>query len=400
MTTSNEQFLDAMIRHQIFLLRLSGSIRNKVLSAINATEADVKAQLLVGLEGIADGGALTPAKQRRLENTLKKVTALRLEGWKLGEKVWLDELKELAVAEPAFVAAAVQTVAPVVVDVSLPDSAQLRAIATATPFEGRTLKEWARNVRDADIDRIQRMVQIGMVQGETPQQIAARVVGTAALKGRDGVTQISRRNAEAITRTAVNHVSNAAKRALYVANSDIFTEEQYVSTLDGNTTAVCRGLDGKRFKVGKGPIPPLHFGCRSLRVAVIRDTLFGDRPIKPATERTLIREYNAKHGLSARRRADLPRGHKGRFDQFSRDRLKVLIGRVPADTTYAQFLRRQPVAFQEDVLGRTKARLFRQGNLPLDRFVDRAGSELNLSQLASREKDAFVSAGLDPEDFL
>jgi len=62
-------------------------------------------------------------------------------------------------------------------------------------------------------------------------------------------------------------------------------------------------------------------------------------------------------------------------------------------------LKRQPASFQDEVLGKTKAKLFREGGLNVDQFVDRAGNELTLSQLAERKPDAFRKAGLDPEKF-
>jgi hypothetical protein len=73
---------------------------------------------------------------------------------------------------------------------------------------------------------------------------------------------------------------------------------------------------------------------------------------------------------------------------------------VPAKTTYQQWLRTQPVAFQNEVLGVKKARLYRQGGLTLDKFVTPQGREYTLTELARRERDAFTAAGLDPEDFL
>ena len=98
-------------------------------------------------------------------------------------------------------------------------------------------------------------------------------------------------------------------------------------------------------------------------------------------------------------RGALPRGHRGAFDQYSRGRVRELTGQVPANVNYETFLRRQSVEFQEDVLGKTKARLFRRGDLSLDKFVNRRGDELTLQELARREAQAFRDAGLDPDDF-
>jgi hypothetical protein len=115
----------------------------------------------------------------------------------------------------------------------------------------------------------------------------------------------------------------------------------------------------------------------------------------------LLREYAEKNGLPpVTSRGALPRGHRSAFDQFRRRRVRELTGVAPADLDYETFLRRQTVEFQEDVLGKTKALLFRRGGLRLDRFVNRQGDELTLAQLARRDRQAFVAAGLDPEDFL
>jgi hypothetical protein len=184
-------------------------------------------------------------------------------------------------------------------------------------------------------------------------------------------------------------------------NADLFTEEQFVATLDARTTPVCRANDGQRFPLGKGPRPPLHFGCRSLRVPVLDGELLGQRPSKPVTERLLLREFAKERGIDAPSTRDgLPHGSKGAFDDFSRRRVRELTGTVPAKTTYQAWLKGQSTAFQDDVLGKTKARLFRDGGLTLDKFVNRAGDELTIRDLARRHKEAFKAAGLDPEGFL
>lgn len=69
-------------------------------------------------------------------------------------------------------------------------------------------------------------------------------------------------------------------------------------------------------------------------------------------------------------------------------------GQVPSDTTYGQWLKGQPVSVQNDALGVTKATLFRKGDLPLDRFINRNGHELTLAELKVKESKAFERAKL------
>lgn len=315
--------------------------------------------------------------------------------------MWVQEMVNLAKAEPDFADGALKTVVPVVMETTLPPVSLLRSIVTSQPFQGKTLREWASSIARADLERIEGQIKIGLVQGEPSDAIARRVVGTVAQRGRNGVTEITRRNAAAITRTAVNAISNQARREFFKANSDVFQEELYVATLDSRTTPICRANDGKRFPIGQGPIPPLHFNCRSLRVAALDGEAIGSRPARSFTQRQLLREYARREGIRVPASRDaLPYGHKGAFDKFSQARVRELTGRVPSKVSYGEWLKRQTREFQDDVLGNTKARLFRRGGLDLDRFINRQGDELTLSQLARRERDAFIAAGLDPEDFL
>lgn len=393
MATVNEDFFDALVRHQIGLLRVSGSIRLELLQILDATEADIKGKILSRLDGMIPG-----ATDRNLERAAvlnAAITKIRAGAWdEFGAKI-MDSMLEVAQAEPDFMQHAVRSVAPVSIDLVIPDAALLQALVEQRPFEGRILSDWASGIADADIQRMTDAVRLGMVQGETPAEIAARVVGTVGLNGADGVTEITRNNAASLTRTAVNHFANQARLLTSQANSDIFGKEQFVATLDARTTPICQATDGQIFKTGEGPIPPLHFGCRSTRVPVIDGLALGDRPFKSSTEGILVDEFAAAKGLDAGRTRDsLPHGTKGLFDKFAAKRIRELTGQAPESTTYQVWLGKQTKAFQNDVLGPTRAKLFRDGGLQLTRFVNRRGDEIPLSVLRQREKAAFKKAGL------
>lgn len=397
--TANEEILDAVIRHQIFLLRYSGTVRNRITGILNRTEEELARRIRD--QPRANAGLTTPREWQRLQSLLAALDAIRLNGWKEAQKFLLDEMEQLAYHEPIVLQGLYTTPLPVYVNTVLPSTEFLKAVALSRPFEGRLLKDWADTMANEDIRRIHSAVQAGMVAGEDHATIARRVVGTARLKGADGVTELTRSQVQSIVRTAVQHVANGARDAFFDANRDILTEEQFVATLDSRTTPQCRALDGKKFEIGQGPRPPLHFNCRSLRVAAIDGTLLGDRPAKPTTERLLVIEYAQKNGLGdIKSREALPRGTKGEFDKWKRGRIRQLVGPVPATSTYQTWLKNQSAAFQEEVLGVAKAKLFRQGGLPLDKFVDlNSGREFPLSELAKKHAEAFRAAGLDPKSF-
>ena len=141
--------------------------------------------------------------------------------------------------------------------------------------------------------------------------------------------------------------------------------------------------------------------CRSLRIAIIDGKAIGNRPARPFTQKQLLREFTKNQGVRpVGDRANLPFGLKKQYDTFAQGRMRELTGTIPAKVTYQQWLTRQSAAFQDDTLGITRARLFRKGDLQLPRFVNRAGDEIPLNQLARTARKAFIQAGLDPEDFL
>lgn len=396
--TAQDLLLDALLRHQIGVLRRSSAIRNQLLALLDDTEADLRASIRDRLRHHTGTGS--PANVARLEKLLADVEQVRGTAWAAATPVLVESMREIVAEEPRLVSAIVRTVVPVRLEPTLPAPAQLRALVTERPFEGRLLRDWARKIRRDDVERIHGQVRIGIVRGEGAADIARRVVGTVRLRGRNGATEVTRRDAAALVRTAANHFANQARQQWVAANPGLVGRELYVATLDVRTTPVCGALDGEVFPAGEGPVPPVHYSCRSTRVPIIDGEAIGERPAKPVTERMLLREFAGREGLRApARRADLPRGTRGRFDDFARARTRELVGQVPARTTYQEFLARQSREFQDDVLGPTRARLFRSGGLTLDKFVDRDGSSITLAELATMHARAFRAAGLDPENF-
>ncbi len=69
-------------------------------------------------------------------------------------------------------------------------------------------------------------------------------------------------------------------------------------------------------------------------------------------------------------------------------------GQVSEKLTYSDWLRKQSIERQEEILGVTKAKLFRDGGLTLDRFVNNTGHVYTLDELRKRDSDAFRKAGI------
>lgn len=356
-------------------MRLAPSISTKVNSLLNASEKDIVEQIKLR----AEKGMSTA----RLDGLLKSIQAARSKAWKEVKKEWAGKMLELSKSEPEFLDRTLTTVSPATLDITLPNASTLGSIAKETPFEGRTMSDWANRVEASDMSRIEQSIKIGLSQGQSSQDIARRIVGSVQMKGMDGVTQITRNNANAITRTAVNAISNAAKQEFYKENAELFSGEMFLATLDARTTLVCASNDNKQFKVGEGPVPPLHWQCRSLRLAVINGQVIGERPMRNFTKESLEREYAEQ-------------GSKGSWTEFKKRRMRELTGTAPASLSYNEWLKGQSPAFQDDILGPARGKMFREQGLTLDKFVNRNGDALNLKQLQKIDEQGLIDRGTPP----
>ena len=316
---------DQAIQHAIYLRRFSTGLANRIIKLLNRVDDDVAGQIRKG----------SLDKTSRLNKILEEIRIINRDIHKEVGKELRAELKALARYEADLQAKLVAgDKTPIVLS---PDV--LGAMVDDEPFQGRTLKDWLYNLRESSYNRVKDTINIGVVQGETTDQIVNRVLGLKRLRYTDGVNEMNRRAATAVIRTAVTHTTSKADEAVYQRQKNI-QGVQYSAILDSRTTPICASLDGQVFKVGEGPRPPQHFNCRSTTIPVFK-------------------------------------------------------GQEPFEETYNEWLKRQSKEFQDDILGNTRGRLFRDGGLAMDRFVDpKRGQFWTLDQLKSKENEAFNLVGL------
>jgi len=352
----NEELLDAVVRHQIYLQRYSTSVVRKIIKLLNKTDADIVSQILEK-DPLNQNGTWSA---RRLKALLNAIRGINRDAFNRVENAVRSELTAAAAYEADFSARMITLNLPVEFNIVQPSEELLATVVTKNPIHGQLIGGWVDHLSNSRIRSIEQQLRIGLVEGETIDQLVRRLRGTKARQYRDGVLDLGRRHAESFVRTAVNHATTQAREALYGHNRDLIKKVKWVSTLDSRTTPICRARDGKLFEVDKGPRPPAHPGCRSTTVPIVpswRELGFDLDELDPGTRASMN-------------------------------------GQVPADLTYGPWLKRQPTEFVEDVLGKTKAKLFLKGELPIDRFVDDRGFELTLDQLRQREAAAFAKAGL------
>lgn len=415
MATANERLFDLALRHQIDLRRFTVGEVKKILRLLEAIDADVAKRLRRDLVGLADGTPLsfTPDQEKRFRILMQDISAVREAAWKQVSEQMSQTTLDLVDTEVAAELAILEDSIPIAVQPAGVDAATVRAAAVARPFQGRLLKDWFSSLERVEQERLEQAIRLGLTQGENLDTIVRRVIGTKAKNYSDGILTISRRNAEAVVRTAVNHVSQVAREEVWSANADIIIGLRWTSTLDGRTSSICRARDGKVAPLGTkelpssmekltplGARPPAHINCRSTMVPVLGgEELVTDKAFVTDTRTRRKREIDfradAKEKVGAERWSAMSPAERNReIGKVRTAWSQANIGQVPSTTTYQQWLGNQPAAFQDDVLGKTKGALFRRGGLALDQYVDRAGNELSIAQLRERFPGAFDKAGL------
>lgn len=352
MPTANEELLSRQVRHAVYTQRYGSSVVRRILALLSRADADLQQRLLAGLpEGIES--------RQRLNEVLRDIRILRRDLYLELEQDLVSELEDLVEYEGGFQLGLIEEVTPLPVNLTAPALSTLRAAVMSRPFQGRFLREWASGLRANDLRRIRDQINIGIVTGEGVPDIVRRIIGTKSANYRDGILNVSRNEAETIVRTAVNHTVNSARNEIAKANDDIVKGVEWVSTLDGRTSAICRGRDGNVYPVDSGPRPPAHFNCRSTISYVLRSW----------------RELGIDR------------------DELSPGTRASMNGQVPADLTYGEWLRRQDRDFVFETLGPSRARLFLDGDLKIERFVlDRTGREFTLDELRRRQPAAWSRA--------
>lgn len=359
--TVNEVIQDRAIRHGIFIERFKAGEVRRILDLYDEVLPDLLDQIEQRLNRIDERGFDTgPATTERLQQMASAIDTATRDLRDRSQARLTSNMFDLAGDEVAFQAGVIKQALPVTFDMVLPSAQTLRSVVTARPFDGRLLKDWFRGLETAQRDGLKSAVRIGITEGETVQQIARRIRGTRARNFIDGVVALNRRQAEAVVRTTVTHVSTHAREATFEANQDLVKGAQWVSTLDARTCPECMALDGKVFDPGKGRRPPAHIGCRCTTAPVLRSW--------------------KEIGIDLN---EAPPGTRASMN-----------GQVTDTVTYGKWLEGQPPEIQNDALGATRARLFRKGQLKVESFTNRRGNVLNLSDLRRKDRDAFISAGL------
>lgn len=351
---------DFTVRNQVLLEGLKAGEAKKFAPFLKDIEKKVRLRLGEEGESIRNKG--------RLNSLLVDISNIQRSIYEEYQAQLLGDLSSIAVQQSEFEAKSYTSLVANF-EAVVPTEAQILAAVRLNPmqiqnYSGTPLLEpFFKNWSSSEMQRIRTAVQQGFYQGQTTSEIVSRLRGSRAARYADGDYAITSRSNRTIVRTMVQHASTQARTEVMRRNSDLIKGYEWISTLDSRTSSQCASLDGREFKNGEGPLPPVHPNCRSTITAVLSNKF--DFLDEGAT-----------------------RPEKGASGA----------GQTSANTTYYLWLKRQPASFQDNAIGAKRGKLLRNGGITSDEFaklsLDRNFEALTLDEMRAKSPSVFERAGL------
>lgn len=373
-------FLDDFERHELYLQRLATQMLNSKIYPSLAEAYKAARLILLDAEKIA-----SPSELNKLTAAIRKATeSTTAEAW---AQVTQD-LQDIGVYEAGFYASLVGGYADV--RLKTPADKQIAGFinkSLMTLHSGAKVDSgfWGEYV-SAQIASVgnayDSAVKAGYSNGETVGQIAGRI--------RMVTEGLLRNEAESLARTGVQHYATQARQVMAAANADVIAREFPIVTFDNRTTPICMGIASKYPKgwpVGENPVgyPPYHYGCRTAIGHLVEGQESPD-----GTRAAVGGQSDGGEAFEKKqKRTDKKFKYRGKKDQ---DVFKV--GQISTKVPIDSWLRSQPDWFIESSLGKTKARLFKDGGMRLSKFTDATQRPLTIAELRELDAAAFKRAGL------
>ena len=316
---------DKIIQRNIELYRLISEQQRKAKALL----VDVKSDIIK----ILANEDLTAIRRRRLESLIKQIDERVKSGFDMIETNVVDvqnelvpHVMELSVKDAGFV--------------RLVSDAALNRIVTDALIMGSPAKKWWEKQAESTAFAFTAQVRQGIIEGESIGQINGRIFPLL----RQTEAQVF-----GLVHTSVLTVANDTRLAVFNANRDDLKALRQLSTLDGHTSEICMAYSGAEWNLDYEPVngnklpfnggPPRHFRCRSVLIPITKID-FGNRTTRASDE-----------------------------------------GQIRSDITFDQFLDGKSKEYQDDLLGKGKADLWRAGTITLRDLLDQSGRPLTLTQL-------------------
>lgn len=350
MSGIEELLADELIGAQIDLMRFEAHERAEVLKILERLQRDLASKL-------SSAEPMTEWGKARIQSLLRELSATiddyygRAQGEMVLTLPGAGEVAAQSTANAITVAFKAQITA------SLPTETYLKRLVSNVLIQGAASADWWEKQSLDTAFRFSAAVRQGLAQGETNEQIVARVVGKGT---QPGVMTVSKSNARALVHASVQAVASDARRQTFKENSDVILGIRQVSTLDGHTTDICMAYDGAEWDMEGNPINgnklpynsgvPRHWGCRSVEVPITKS--YADLGIDLSEPKQSTRASGS--------------------------------GQQKAGTSFEQWLSKRTKEQQDAQLGAGRADLWRRGVITLQQLLDLKGNPLSLAQLQAK----------------
>ena len=300
-------------------------------------------------------------QQKRALALIKSVKALTTETYRNIHKLTQAELVDLAGVSANSFLNVVNGVAGGELLTHTLSSPQLRQLVKASVIDGATSAQWWGKQASNTQFKFSAAVQDAMLKGEGTDTIVRSIRGTKALNYTDGFMNTAYNNARALVHSSVQSVANDSRLAMIDENNDVIEGVEWLATLDGHTTQICKALDGlvwdnERKPVGHSqnwPGSTAHWQERSTQVPVLK-------------------------GFSK-----LPKRKQAEFkgERVSMD------GEVSASVDYDEWLKKKDKVspkFVSETLGPEKYAIWKKKGLSMLDMVDQHNNPLTVKQLTEK----------------
>ena len=334
----------------------------------------------------------------------KKVAKIRNDAFTEAQKEIMPEAVDLADNEQKWAKKITQTLDPAAgVDLSLLGKKAIKEGLNNNLIQSRTAAEWFSGTAEADVMRINDMIRNGVRSGWTIQEMTRRIVGTKANNYTDGLLETSRSHATTMARTICSGIANNAKDQFYQENDDVVIGVEWLDTLDSRTCARCGGLSRKRWKTKEPhPVPPAHHNCRCVLIPVTELTDLGEDVSRPAANADFDAEakelYETKY--PGKKFEDLSASTRKKYFYEAQKEYTKRTGnppyrQVPGNMTFSEYFEQMPEKEKERYLGKGKYEIYKNGNLPLKKFIPPYPERMySVKELKEMDKKSFFK-GVD-----
>ena len=354
----NETILDEITGDAVNIQRYEGTVQKQVIKQLKDLEGQIVSELKSS--NVVDA-VRKQTQDKRLKALLKKTRNTIAVAYKDIANSQLVILSEVAELSELQTVNALNTSIKSNISSPVMSQTMLKTIASDTLIEGSPTKEWWARKGAGFQAKFEDTIRMGMLQGQTTDNIVRSLIGTRVNKFKDGALEAQRRGAEAVVRSSIQTVANTARLDTYANNSDIIKGIEWSATFDNRTSVICMELDGLQWDMNYKPIghsKPFpsaiaHWNCRSTQV-----------PVTKSWEE-----------LGSKVKVEVPVGTRASMD-----------GQVSGGQNYQQWLGTKSKAFQQEVLGVQKQKLWKAGKIGFSDLVNQRGHELTLLQLQNKIK--------------